>query len=213
MTRYDRTFKNFFKPVEEDLQMIADFRKQGGRDVETEIATTLLPNVAEIMRLRMLKNMRSYAYSDTDERHSTIIEAFKILEKMLGFKWNEKGSFTKEGAEDQLDEDVQIDTRSKAILIHVSGRLEDMERGKVSWGALRSFFYKKDVKQVVYFFHPDAAGFYDRLKTLFAFENDHPRPYVSRAVDRTSDYMHEGMKIIIEKAFPFGEGEWMEIQR
>ena len=141
MVRYSRTFKNFFEPIREDLQMIEDFRTQGGRDVETEIATTLLPNVARMMRSRMIKNMTSYTYSGTDARNVIIEEAFKILEKMLGFKWNEKGSFTKEGAEDQLAKDVQISTQNKSILIYITGRLEDMEKGIVNLQTIRRYNY------------------------------------------------------------------------
>lgn len=202
--------KRIFNPIKREYSDLKNLNIKGEMAIQKEVSK-FLPKLVHSIRYMALRYLTSYAESDTSRRHPTIEKAFGILEEILGFIYNKDGSFTKQGAEDQFEEDVKISQDEGFVEIEVTGRLENMHNSITDWGALRAFFYNSHFMNYIYDNYSDASQFYADLKSLFSIGYDptepNGRPYIFLAAQKKADTIDQ--QIITSIMDAFGKGEWV----
>lgn len=185
-----------------------------GRQLEREIQFNNIPLLARLIRMDAMANLTNYTSTGARPRHKTIRKAFEYMRDLAGFKFNEHGSFTWQGAQAAMFEDVVIARgKSKTSLkVKITGRLSEMEYGKVNWSNLRRFFYSKNIRSTMQRFYPSHwKNFYKDLAALLKFKRDPTMPfgrkYISSALEYRSEYFHEKIMETIAETFKF-EGHW-----
>lgn len=174
--------------------------------LKTIISEGVIPRIANQLRFDILVNLIDYTATNSAARHKTIKEAFWIIDYIIGFDYNPRGSFTWDGAKRAMSEDVFIKPKKYRLEVEIKGRIEDLEKGDVDWSALRRFFYRYSVQAKIKLMFPNAyKRIYDDLDNLFSFTKDptepRGRPYISQATDKNSEYMHEAIQKSVISAF------------
>ena len=189
-----------------------DFIERKAMQIDSDVRHHTLPMLEQILRLEILINLTSYGATGSNPRDSTIKEAFDIMASLVGFQYNQKGSFLWDGAVKAFERDVKLIKGENRLVVDVDGHLEDLEHGYTDWNSLRRFFYSKKLKRKIQHDYPQKwRGFYDRLDALFKYKSDptmpQGRPYITSALSHGTEWMHERMKTTIHQAFD-NNGRW-----
>ncbi len=194
----DKTFTKAFVPIREEIKELRDVALHKTEMLKLEISAVAIPRILRQLRVDIIVNLVDYGATSSNPRHKTIEEAFWILDDIIGFDWNPKGSFTWDGATRQMNKDLTLRRHKFRIDVEIEGRLEDLENGDVDWSALRSFFFSYKTYAKLSILYPNSVDrIYDDLRTLFSKTKDPTeqggRPYISQAVNKSKGYMHEAI--------------------
>jgi hypothetical protein len=202
--------RDVYSSMTEGLKDLEEYVKRKTPILKTHVSIKTLDLLLRAIRLEAMINLTDYSATGSQPRDKTITEAFDLLEKLIGFEYNKKGSFTWQGAKDQIEDNVSFNKLRYRLEVVVSGRLEEMEYGIANWNAMRRFFYSQGVKQALWILLPDKApDFYERLDKLFQEKSDptqpEGRPYISQALIVSSEYMDEAIQDAIRQVFGTNE--------
>ena len=194
---------NAFSPLREELKELREIAERNTAELKAIVPSEVIDKTGIQLRKNIILNLTDYNETDVRKRDSTIEEAFFIMQDLLpGWEYNEEGSFTEQGAIDQMKKDLSIRESKFRLNVIVGGRLLDLEKGIVNWSNLRRFFYSYKTKAKLTIMFPNyVKGFYDRLATLFAKTSDDRRPYISQAVLDNTEYMDKAIKDAIVQVF------------
>lgn len=197
-----------FKAMDSALRGTNFYINQKAIKLRYIIATEVLVDLERAIRVETIFNLTDYTKTNSRERDPTQVEAFELLEKLIGFEWNKSGSFTIRGAIDAINEDVNINRTRTRVEVILTGKLEELEKGIITWDNMKRFFYNYGVKQALFILLPNyAPDFYKRLDKLFKKTSEEGRPYISKAIEDSNKVLRESIEYAIEQAFD-NEGKW-----
>lgn len=207
MVDIKKLIEDSYSEIEEETTIFKRFVRKKLFDLEMQILDDL-ESAMKIFELRVERNLRDYDASGSKKRHDTIEEAFKLAREVFGFKFNEKGSFLDSSAKKLVDEELSITGTEGRKFVKVTGRIEDMEKGKVDWKDMAGFFYGNRSKFEEHLGKEDCDAFYKRLAVLFRHNIDPTmpigRPYATVAAQSAHRFMDESIKLRIKEMFPNG---------
>jgi len=157
------------------------------RDSILEIAKRARVQIAEDIVEEAIKNMTSYTYAGVANRERPVELIFEILSLAVGTQWNPTGSFTKKGAREAINNEVEITRPTSRVIITVVKRLARLEDGETDWSWFKSLWKKEDgIRKYIYAIDPAKASemddVIDNLPTSVP-----PRPYVGIAAEKVQE--------------------------
>ncbi len=204
-----------FNILRDEYKEIRDIAEHKTHMMKIEISGVTIPRVLNFLRFDILMNLIDYSNTGVKPRDKTIEEAFWILDYLIGFDYNKVGSFTRDGAKRAMNEDLTLRRQRYRIEVAVEGRLKDLEEGEVDWSNLRRFFYSHRVQTQLKIMFPNTVDrIYRDLTALFAKTKDPTepkgRPYISQAVIKSKEYMHDAIQDSVIDVFGKNEeGGWV----
>lgn len=179
------------------------------RELQALVPSKVIAKTAQNIRKESLRNLTEYNATGASHRDPILDEAFWLMSILLsGFEYNQDGSFTDKGAVAQMKEDVSIKETKYKLEVIISGKIKELELGITNWKHLRRFFYSEGIKTAIKMIFPIGwQNIYDRLATLFQMSSDERRPYISQAINDSTEYMNEAIQDTIEEVFG-SDGDW-----
>lgn len=206
---------NVHSSLRQQMETLNRVMEQKRNLIETQIENRALTSLQRTIRLESLINLTQYSATGSAPRDSRIIEAFDILTDLVGFEYNDKGSFTWTGARDALKNDVTPSPAKLRLSYTIEGKLEELEDGRTNWKNLKRFFQSYGIKSQIKILYPSQwRDIYNRLDSLFKTRKDPTmpdgRPYISAAMETGAEYLHIYIKDIVHQSFN-GKGRWRDV--
>jgi len=206
----DKIMKDLARSVRNTEELMQRKKSQ----IENDIANVGLPLAQTEIEINAFTNLTNYGATGSQPRDKRIREAFQLLEDLVGFEWETKGSFTSQGARNILEKDMDSFRGKRNLSIEISGKLKELETGQTNWKNLRRFFHSNGVKTRIKLLYPSQwEDIYDRLDSLFKQTQDptmpEGRPYIRKAAEKGAEYLHESIKWSIHRSFD-RKGRWRD---
>ena len=120
---------NAFSPLREELKELREIAERNTAELKAIVPSEVIDKTGIQLRKNIILNLTDYNETDVRKRDSTIEEAFFIMQDLLpGWEYNEEGSFTEQGAIDQMKKDLSIRESKFRLNVIVGGRLLDLEK-------------------------------------------------------------------------------------
>jgi len=144
--------------------------------------------------------MASYSLAQVAPREEFTKKILQMLNIVTGNRFNESGSFTKDGAENALRNESSFLRSNFELMIRLHHRLLQLEKGEVnyawlekSWSSYRKLLYAKGHRRLAASISRDIkAGAHNRTAP--------PRPYMGHATQQYAPIMAENInQLLLEK--------------
>lgn len=206
---------NIHNSLRQQITVLNRIMERKAAEIESGIDNRALTSLERSIQLESFINLTNYSATNSAPRDSRVRQAFEILADLVGFEYNDKGSFISTEANDAFKRDVTVNHGKLSLKYTIEGKLKELEDGRTNWKNLKRFFGAYSIKTKIKEKYPtEWKSIYERMNSLFQTSKDptmpEGRPYISHALKEGTEYLHLYIKDIVHRSFD-SKGRWRDI--